>query len=223
MGYAKFGMNSIPHSACFQGRNESARGNAPCLGRSVNRPGPPSMSRAELDIHGLNRWAATGLEKSEKREVQAAGNGPSTDGKYWQSIELGIHGLKSWGRNWSRKVREMRSSSLCSAHPARITRCKFLQLLRYLCQFMYLTTVKLVLRNSFDLNYLRKMCGTWVRWFPDILFQSIQADSHFIDRRLIDRRRDESSLSGRLAMAANHILSISELPGPLIFAANPVH
>jgi len=27
---------------------------------------------------------------------------------------------------------------------------------------MYLTTVKLVLRNSFDLNYLRKMCGTWV-------------------------------------------------------------
>jgi len=79
---------------------------------------------------------------------------------------------------------------------------------------MYLTTVKLVLRNSFDLNYLRKMCGTWVRWFPDILFQSIQADSHFIDRRLIDRRRDESSLSGRLAMAANHILSISELPKP---------
>src|SRR5208337_3742420 len=44
----------------------------------------------------------------------------------------------------------------------RITRCKFLQPLRYLCQFMYLTTVKLVLRNSFDLNYLRKMCGTWV-------------------------------------------------------------
>src|SRR5208337_3930061 len=27
---------------------------------------------------------------------------------------------------------------------------------------MYLTTVKLVLRNSFDLNYLRKMCGMWV-------------------------------------------------------------
>ncbi len=26
---------------------------------------------------------------------------------------------------------------------------------------MYLTTVKLFLRNSFDLNYLRKMCGTW--------------------------------------------------------------
>src|SRR5271166_841328 len=28
---------------------------------------------------------------------------------------------------------------------------------------MYLTTVKRVLRNSFDLNYLRKMCGTWVQ------------------------------------------------------------
>jgi len=25
--------------------------------------------------------------------------------------ELGIHGLKSWGRNWYRKVRETRSSS----------------------------------------------------------------------------------------------------------------
>jgi len=25
--------------------------------------------------------------------------------------ELGIHGLRSWGRNWSRKVRETRSSS----------------------------------------------------------------------------------------------------------------
>src|SRR5271166_1544124 len=63
--------------------------------------------------------------------------------------------------NLSRKARATRSSSLCSAHLARITRCKFLQPLRYLCQFMYLTTVKRVFRNSFDLNYLRKMCGTW--------------------------------------------------------------
>ena len=52
-------------------------------------------------------------------------------------------------------------SFLCSAHLPRITRCKFLHPLRYLCQFMYLTTVKQILRNSFDLNYLRKMCGTW--------------------------------------------------------------
>ncbi len=38
---------------------------------------------------------------------------------------------------------------------------------------MYLTTVKQVLRNSFDLNYLRKMCGTWVelffRWLKCVL------------------------------------------------------
>ena len=43
-----------------------------------------------------------------------------------------------------------------------IARCKFLQPLRYLCQFMRLTTAKRVLRNSFDINCLRKMCGTWV-------------------------------------------------------------
>jgi len=35
------------------------------------------MPRAELGIHGLNRWAANCLEKSEKRGVQAARNGPS--------------------------------------------------------------------------------------------------------------------------------------------------
>jgi hypothetical protein len=180
-------------------------GSAPLAARRAGYPWTEQMSRKKS-----RKVRETRSSYSRKR--------PELGQKCRQRLELGIHGLKSWGCNWSRKVREMRSSSLCSAHPARITRCKFLQLLRYLCQFMYLTTVKLVLRNSFDLNYLRKMCGTWVRWFPDILFQSIQADSH-----LIDRRRDESSLSGRLAMAANHILSISELPGPLIFAANPVH
>src|SRR5271157_857941 len=51
------------------------------------------------------------LRNVEKRGVQAARNGPSEDRKCWQCIELGIHGLKSWGRNWSRKVRETRSSS----------------------------------------------------------------------------------------------------------------
>src|SRR5271166_2352517 len=39
--------------------------------------------------------AATGLEKSEKRGVQAARNGPSEDGKWWQRVELGIHGLRA--------------------------------------------------------------------------------------------------------------------------------
>ncbi len=51
------------------------------------------------------------LRNVEKRGVQAARNGPSEDSKCWQRIELGIHGLKSWDRNWSRKVRETRSLS----------------------------------------------------------------------------------------------------------------
>jgi hypothetical protein len=44
-------------------------------------------------IHGLRAGAATGLEKSEQRGVQAARNGPSADGKCWQRVELGTHGL----------------------------------------------------------------------------------------------------------------------------------
>ena len=51
------------------------------------------------------------LRNVEKRGVQAARNGPSEDSKCWQRIELGIHGLKSWGCNWPRKVRETRTSS----------------------------------------------------------------------------------------------------------------
>ena len=53
---------------------------------------------------------------SRKRGVHAARNGPSEDRKSWQHIELGIHGLRSWGRNWSRKVRETRSSSDVQGH-----------------------------------------------------------------------------------------------------------
>ncbi len=44
---------------------------------------------------GLKAGATTGLEKSEKRGVQAARNGPSEDRKCWQRIELGIRRLKS--------------------------------------------------------------------------------------------------------------------------------
>ena len=66
---------------------------------SVDRRGPPSMPRAELGIHGLRAGAATGLEKSEKRGVQVARNGPSEDGKCWQRVELGIHGLNRWTVN----------------------------------------------------------------------------------------------------------------------------
>src|SRR5271157_5044273 len=46
----------------------------------------------------------------EKRGVHAAGNAPSEDRKCWQGVELCIHGLRSWGRKLSRKVRETRSS-----------------------------------------------------------------------------------------------------------------
>src|SRR5271157_2531895 len=39
--------------------------------------GPPPLPRAELDIHGLNRWTVHCLEMSRKRGVQTAGNGTS--------------------------------------------------------------------------------------------------------------------------------------------------
>src|SRR5271157_1784014 len=65
----------------------------------VNCRGPLSMPRAELGIHGLNRWAVNCLEMSRKRGVQAARNAPSEDGKCWQRFELGIHNLNRWTAN----------------------------------------------------------------------------------------------------------------------------
>jgi hypothetical protein len=56
------------------------------------------------------------LRNVEKRGVHAARNDPSADGKYWQRLELGIHGLKSWDRNWQRKVRETRNSGGLQGH-----------------------------------------------------------------------------------------------------------
>src|SRR5208282_5483176 len=44
---------------------------------AVNRRGPPPLPRAELGIHGLNRWTVNCMEMYEKRGVQAARNGPS--------------------------------------------------------------------------------------------------------------------------------------------------
>ena len=58
------------------------------------------------------------LRNVEKRGVHAARNDPSADGKYWQRLELGIHGLKSWDRNWQRKVRETRNSGGLQGHEA---------------------------------------------------------------------------------------------------------
>src|SRR5271157_2650677 len=83
---------------------------------AVNRRRPPPLPRVELGIHGLNRWTVKCLEMSRKCGVHAARNGPSEDRKSWQHIEPDIHGLKSWGRNWSRKVRETRSSSDVQGH-----------------------------------------------------------------------------------------------------------
>ena len=45
------------------------------------------------------RPPATGLEKSEKRGVQAARNAPCEDRKCWQRVELSIHGLNRWTVN----------------------------------------------------------------------------------------------------------------------------
>ena len=74
------------------------------LGRRLRLRHQPPRSWQLLnggDQRGVSKGgAATGLEKSEKRGVQAARNGPSEDRKCWQHVELGIHGLRSWGRNW---------------------------------------------------------------------------------------------------------------------------
>jgi len=60
------------------------------------------LPRAELGIHGVNRWTVKCLEKSEKRGVQAARTGPSEERKRWQRVRavflciahvLGLGGL----------------------------------------------------------------------------------------------------------------------------------
>ena len=54
-------------------------------------------ARADLPaIHGLKAGAGKSLEKSEKRAVQAARNGPSEDRQYWQRVEPDIHSLNRW-------------------------------------------------------------------------------------------------------------------------------
>src|SRR5271157_2279611 len=48
--------------------------------------------------------------------ASAARNAPSEDGKCRQRVELGLHDLRSWGRNWSRKVRETWNSGGLQGH-----------------------------------------------------------------------------------------------------------
>jgi len=83
----------------------------PLAARPAGYPWPEQMARKMLRF-------------VEKRRVHAARNGSSANRKYWQRFELGIHGVKSWGRNWNRQVRETRSSSSPkrfepAAHPCR--------------------------------------------------------------------------------------------------------
>ena len=58
-------------------------------------PSPRPLAR-HLGIHGLKAGAGKNLEKSEKRAVQAARNGPSEDRPYWQRVEPDIHSLNRW-------------------------------------------------------------------------------------------------------------------------------
>jgi len=65
----------------------------------------PVAARADLSaIHGLKAGAGKSLEKSEKRAVQAARNGPSEDSKCWQRVEPDIHSLNRWPVKMYRNV-----------------------------------------------------------------------------------------------------------------------
>src|SRR5208283_1451826 len=105
------------------------------------------------------------LRNVEKRGVQAARNGPSEDSKCWQRIELGIHGLKSWDRNWSRKVRETRSSS--SHQCSKKNRCRSL---RFSIPTIFPASHSLAtghdsLATGHDLPAAYRSAGNWLR-FP---------------------------------------------------------
>ena len=65
--------------------NVIARGPEPCspgISRARSRIGPGSLATVSRNV--------------EIRGVHAAGNGPSSDRKCWQRLELGIHGLNRW-------------------------------------------------------------------------------------------------------------------------------
>jgi hypothetical protein len=79
-------------------------------------PGSTALAARRARYPRPEQMARKMLRNVEIRGVHAARNGPSEDRKSWQHIELGIHGLRSWGRNWSRKVRETRSSSDVQGH-----------------------------------------------------------------------------------------------------------
>ncbi len=72
------------------------------------RPAVSAGCRPSPAGYGLTQTAA--LERKEAPTFWHQGNVGGSF-RLWQRVELGIHGLKSRGRNWSRKVRETRSSS----------------------------------------------------------------------------------------------------------------
>ena len=80
----------------------------PPVGRTTGsgdpRPNQLVQGRSLYPKGLVRRWlhrkplglSGTGFLKSEKRGVQAARNAPSEDGKCWQRVKLGIHGLNEW-------------------------------------------------------------------------------------------------------------------------------
>src|SRR5208337_3227932 len=72
----------------------------------VSRPRRSADRRTGLQV--TRSRSGTGIPAVAEDGVRRP---PPEDRKCWQRGELGIHGLKSWGRNWYRKVRETRSST----------------------------------------------------------------------------------------------------------------
>src|SRR5271157_5411708 len=79
-------------------------------GRFGQVTGDARREQSKADVGSPSNWDATTAErfsssprnaefKSEKRGVQAARNPPSEDRKWWQRLELGIHGLNRWAVN----------------------------------------------------------------------------------------------------------------------------
>ena len=75
---------------------------------------------ADVASFGLRNFSAATAKDCSSRTTSVNYRDPPSMSR----AELGIHGLKSWGRNLSRKVRETRSSSSQkrpepAAHPCR--------------------------------------------------------------------------------------------------------
>src|SRR5271157_1488796 len=63
---------------------------------AVNRRGPPPFAARRAGYPWTEQMDRKMLRNVEIRGVHAAENGPSSDRKYWQRLELGIRGLNRW-------------------------------------------------------------------------------------------------------------------------------